>query len=78
MKKISVKVRILLFCLVSVTGVIAAIAIMSTNRETEKKTPGIPDKLIEVVCYLIFVRVYHHWRHAHASHEICGGVHPLD
>ena len=43
MKKISIKVRILLFFLVSVTGVIAAIAIMSTNRDTETKTPGIPD-----------------------------------
>ena len=41
MKKISVKVRILLFCLVSVTGVIAAIAIMSTNKDRETKTPGI-------------------------------------
>ena len=46
MKKISVKVRILLFCLVSVTGVIAAIAIMSTNRDTETKTPGIPDNSV--------------------------------
>ena len=43
MKKISIKVRILLFFLVSVSGVIAAIAIMSTNRDTETKTPGIPD-----------------------------------
>ena len=46
MKKISVKVRILLFCLVSVTGVIAAIAIMSTNRDTETKTPGIADNSV--------------------------------
>ena len=46
MKKISVKVGILLFCLVSVTGVIAAIAIMSTNGDTEKNTPGIHIKSV--------------------------------
>ena len=48
MKKISVKVRILLFCLVSVTGVIAAITIMSYDRETETKTPGISDKSVMI------------------------------
>ena len=41
MKKISVKMRILLFCLVSVTGVIAAITIRSYNGDREIKTPGI-------------------------------------
>ena len=46
MKKISVKVRILLFFLVSVSGVIAAIAIMSEDKDTETKTPGIPDPVI--------------------------------
>ena len=46
MEKISIKARILLFCLVSVTGVIAAIAVMTTNRDTETKTPGIPDNFI--------------------------------
>ena len=46
MKKISIKVRILLFCLVSVTGVIAAIAVMSTKRDTETKTPGILDNSV--------------------------------
>ena len=40
MKKISVKVRILLFSLVSVAGVIAAIAVMSNNGDTGTKTPG--------------------------------------
>ena len=48
MKKISVKVRILLFCLVSVTGVIAAITIMSYDRDTETKTPGIPGKSVMI------------------------------
>ena len=48
MKKISVKVRILLFCLVSVTGVIAAITIMSYDRDTETKTPGILDKSVMI------------------------------
>ena len=48
MKKISVRVRILLFCLVSVTGVIAAITIMSYDRDTEIKTPGIPDKSVMI------------------------------
>ena len=46
MKKISVKVGILLFCLVSVTGVIAAITIMSNSGDTETKTPGIPDNSV--------------------------------
>ena len=47
MKKISVRVRILLFCLVSVTGFIAGIAIKSNNRDTERKTPGIPDNFLK-------------------------------
>ena len=46
MKKISVKVRILLFSLVSVTGVIATIAIMSNIGDEETKTPGIPGNLV--------------------------------
>ena len=46
MKKISVKVRILLFSLVIVTGAIAAITIMSNSGDTETKTPGIPDNSV--------------------------------
>ena len=44
--KISVKVRILLFCLVSVTGVVVAITIMTNNGDTETKTPGILDNSV--------------------------------
>ena len=52
MKKISVKVRRLLFCLVSVTGVIAAVAVISSNGDTETKTPGIQDK--SVISHILF------------------------
>ena len=48
MKKISVKVRILLFSLVIVTSVIAAITIMSNSGDAETKTPGIPDKSVMI------------------------------
>ena len=41
-KKLSMKLGILL-CLVSVCGVIAAIAILFYEEDIETKTPGIPD-----------------------------------
>ena len=46
MKKISVKVRILLFSLVIVTSVIAAITIMTNSGDAETKTPGIQDNSV--------------------------------